>query len=152
MQTSRMLDQTRVPTQEEIGHHIGPAACQCLAQLEGLLGSCYDLSKELRFPFGKEYGWGYKYSHGSKHLCYLFFEGGGLCAMLQIGGGQRVQAIFDQLSSYAAGLWAGRYPCGSKGGGWIHYQISDPAQLEEVGLLIQAKVPVPKRKSAGKEK
>jgi hypothetical protein len=39
---------------------------------------------ELKFPFGNNYGWGYKVSSKSKHLFYIFFKRNSITVMLQI--------------------------------------------------------------------
>lgn len=123
MFSGRMLDKTNEPTIEAIATQLGPKAQKNLDSFEKELLKKYDLKKELRFPFGNNYGWGYKYSHKNKHLCYLFFEEGGFTIMLQLGDGGKVEACKNQLSPYALDLWANRYPCGKKGGGWIDLVI-----------------------------
>ena len=52
----RMLEGGHRPTPEEIQNTLGREACAHLARLETRLADLYDLRKELRFPFGKDYG------------------------------------------------------------------------------------------------
>lgn len=144
---NRMLDKLHEPTAGEISEHIGPPAQEYLNRLEEELESRYELTKALCFPFGNQYGWGYKYSHKSKHLLHLFFEHDAVTATLQIGSGERVEAIAGELSHYARNLWQDRYPCGKKGGGWIHYRITDYMQLRDVLLLTEAKCPLPGKRT-----
>lgn len=66
--------------------------------MEEYLNTHYQLVKEIRFPFGNSYGWGYKYSHKSSHLCYAFFEKGAFTVTIQIGDKQ-AQLVEDVLSS-----------------------------------------------------
>lgn len=139
MSYERMLDKQHKPDTGEISAHIGPEAEQLLAGLEPRLAAGCDLGRELRFPFGNKYGWGYKYSHKKKHLCYLFFEKGALTAMLQLGDGAAVAKILPELSAYAKELWERRYPCGDRGGGWIHYRITQAGQLDEIVKLVGIK-------------
>lgn len=87
-----------------------------------------------------------EYSHKKRHLLYLFFEKSSITATLQLGDGPAVEAVIGDLSPYAVELWENRYPCGKKGGGWIHYQIGEEQQLSDVYRLVQAKCPAPKRR------
>lgn len=64
----RMLNKMNKPTLDAIQETMGMAALGKLNQFESFLIVLYDLHKELKFPFGKNYGWGYKYSHKNKHL------------------------------------------------------------------------------------
>lgn len=133
----RLSDKTRTPTPAEIEVFIGVEAQHQLAALEGQLAARYDLSRELRFPFGKDYGWGYKFSHKSAHLLYVFFARGVLVATLQIGDAQvaKLEVALPGLSLKAQQLWKNRYPCG-KQGGWIHYEIDADDDLSDVLALV----------------
>lgn len=68
----RMLDKSSKPTDTQIQEYLGCQSYNRLAAMEKYLNVHYQLVKELRFPFGNSYGWGYKYSHKSSHLCYAF--------------------------------------------------------------------------------
>ncbi|MBS5001231.1 DUF3788 family protein [Holdemania filiformis] len=143
----RMLEGGHRPTPEEIQNTLGREACAHLARLETRLADLYDLRKELRFPFGKDYGWGIKYSHKAVHLAYAFLEQGAFTVMLQIGDG-RVPVLKECLSSLsdkAQSLWENRYPCGEEGG-WIRYRILKPDEIEEVLRLIAIKKAPPKKR------
>ncbi len=133
----RMLNKNTIPSVEEIMAYIGKDAEKYLHQLEAYLEHNYDLVKELKFPFGKDYGWGYKYSHKSKHLLYVFFEKNSITATLQIGDEGLVEKLKDSLSSNAQLLWENRYPCGKKNGGWIHYRIAECEQLNDIFAFVQ---------------
>lgn len=138
----RMLDKARRPEPGQICAYIGADAYGRLSALETALAARYDLTKELRFPFGNSYGWGYKYAHKSNHLCYAFFEKGAFTIMVQIGDRQ-VPALdreLTELSEKAQDLWAGRYPCGEKGG-WVRDRVLCDTDLEDVLRLIQCKKP-----------
>lgn len=113
----RMLDGGHRPSTLEIQNTLGMKACAYLNLLETRLADLYDLRKELRFPFGNDYGWGVKYSHKAVHLVYVFFEQGAFTVMLQIGDA-RVPLMKESLSSWsekARTLWENRYPCGEEG-------------------------------------
>lgn len=137
----RMLNKKNIPTMDEIQETMGKAALEILNQFESFLVELYDLHRELKFPFGKNYGWGYKYSHKNKHLCYLFFEQGGFTIFTQIGDKQ----IFEMedkllfLSDKAKEIWDRRYPCGEHGG-WINYRVISEEDMMEALVFIKVKV------------
>jgi hypothetical protein len=83
--------------------------------------------------------WGYKYTHGNKHLCYLFFERGGFTIMIQIGKNE-LKKLYDGLDLMlpkTRQLWENRYPCGE--GGWLHYRVETGNELNDVKKLIAIK-------------
>ena len=133
----RMTDKSRVPETEEIEEFIGRESSGRLRLLEGILQGRYIISRELRFPFGASYGWGYKYSHKTKHLFYLFFEKDAITATIQVGD-KEVPALIGQLHMFspkARALWESRYPCGENGG-WVHYRILSDDELDDVIRFI----------------
>jgi hypothetical protein len=134
----RLLDKNIVLDEDAIEEHMGKQGYERLKKFEGILGSKYQLSKELKFPFGKEYGWGYKYAHRSAHLCYVFFEKGSFTVTLQIGDKQvqSVESTLPSLSQKTQTLWKDRYPCGECGG-WIHYRILAEDEMADVVRLIE---------------
>ena len=143
----RMLDGGHRPSTLEIQNTLGMEACAYLTLLETRLADLYDLRKELRFPFGNDYGWGVKYSHKAVHLVYVFFEQGAFTVMLQIGDA-RVPLMKESLSSWsekARTLWENRYPCGEEGG-WIRYRILEREEIEEIIRLIMIKKAPPKKR------
>lgn len=143
---ARMLDKRKKPTEEIIARTLGPDAAARLGALEAALGQRYSLERELRFPFGNNYGWGYKFSHRRKHLCYAFFEEGAFTVTLQVGdeGVPCVEAKLPTLQSETQALWAGRYPCGEHGG-WVHLRVLSDEALADVLTLIECKVKPPKK-------
>lgn len=136
----RLLDKNSIPAIEYIEEYLGNESFLLLTTLEEYLQAHYQLSKELRFPFGNSYGWGYKYSHKSAHLCYAFFEKGAFTLTIQIGDKQAhlVDEIMCELSPKARELWVNRYPCGENGG-WIHYRVLDDTELNDVYKFIGVK-------------
>lgn len=135
-----MTDKNVKPDNVEIEQYIGAESCRLLQMLEEMLNVRYDIHRELRFPFGAPYGWGYKYSHKTKHLCHIFFEKDAITLTLQIGDGQvpLLDKILPTLSSKAQSLWENRYPCGTNGG-WIHYRILSEGELKDIMKLIEVK-------------
>ena len=136
----RMLEKGITPSAEKIAETLGEGALGRLEELEAFLGAHYDLARELRFPFGSQYGWGYKYAHKSKHLCYAFFEKGAFTVTIQLGDREvpAVTAKLPELLPITKQLWEHRYPCGEQGG-WIHYRVLDRDQLRDVLELIRIK-------------
>lgn len=135
----RMLNKDEVPTPEEISDTVSADGMRLLDVLEGFLNNAYRLNRELKFPFGNDYGWGYKYSHLKKHLCYVFFEKGAFTVTVQIGKNELtgLYKIFDALLPKTKELWENRYPCGD--GGWLHYRILNENELSDVIKLIGLK-------------
>jgi len=135
----RLLDKGSEPVPEQIKEYLG-GGYKRLMKLEDYLRAHYRLSRETRFPFGNSYGWGYKYNHGSAHLCYAFFEKGAFTVTIQIGDKQAplAEEQMDALSPKAQALWADRYPCGERGG-WVHYRVLEDEDLDDVCQLIAAK-------------
>ena len=103
---------------------LGAEALNRLDKLECWLGSRYDISRALRFPFGAPYGWGYKYSHKQTHLCYAFFERDAFTVTLQIGDARvpALEKVLPSLQLATQQLWEHRYPCGQHGG-WVHLHV-----------------------------
>jgi len=136
----RILDKAIEPNFKQIKECLGSQGYKNLSTLEEYLQTHYQLSKEIRFPFGNSYGWGYKYSHKSTHLCYAFFENEAFTVTIQIGDKQvhLVENALNSLSPKAQELWANRYPCGDNGG-WIHFRVLCEKELTDVYKLINAK-------------
>ena len=136
----RMADKDVKPGNVEIEQYIGAESCRLLQMLEEMLNVRYDVHRELGFPFGAPHGWGYKYSHKTKHLCHIFFERGAITLTLQIGDGQvpLLDKILPTLSAKAQSLWENRYPCGTNGG-WVNYRILSEDELKDIMKLIEVK-------------
>lgn len=133
----RLLDKEIMPDAASIREHLGEESDKRLADMERHLSGCYQLSRTLRFPFGNRYGWGYKYSHKSSHLCYAFFEKDAFTVMLQIGDKQ-VPILERQFASFlpkTQALWENRYPCGARGG-WVHYRVLADDEMNDVITLL----------------
>lgn len=134
----RLLDKNHRPDDDEIERFLGQESSLRLRGLEEYLNQNYNFVKDLRFPFGGGYGWGWKYSHGTKHLCYAFFEEGAFTVTLQIGD-REVPALekrLPDLLTKTTELWANRYPCGENGG-WVHYRVLNNDELHDVIELIK---------------
>lgn len=114
----RMLEKGVPPTDDLIREYLGMESYRNLLQFEEFLDEHYVLKKELKFPFGNNYGWGYKYSHKSTHLCYAFFESEAFTVTLQLGDScvSEVNKILPVISKKANTIWENRYHCGTQGG------------------------------------
>ncbi len=136
----RLLNKKDPPTTEFIKGYIGEQSYNILSQFEDFLRKNYNLAKEMKFPFGNSYGWGYKYGHKTSHLCYVFFESHAITVTLQLGDNcvSKIEEILPTLSQKARDLWKNRYPCGVKGG-WIHYRILDQNELKDVIEFVKVK-------------
>ncbi len=124
------------PLPDEISALLGGEAAARMERFESFLRSGYPYSRELKFPFGDSYGWGYRYGCGTKMLCYLFFEKGAFTVTLSIGKPE-LPRLLKQLPAMlpkTRKLWENRYPCGE--GGWIHYQVLGDEELADVEQLI----------------
>ena len=135
----RMLDKREEPTIPEIHDYIGNNSICILNTFEEIMNLRYELKCELRFPFGNNYGWGYKYSHKTKHLCYVFFEKDAITIMLQIGGNlvYKLEEVLPECLPKTKDYWDNRYPCGD--GGWVYYRIFNKQELDDVLRLIAIK-------------
>ncbi|MCC0640859.1 MULTISPECIES: DUF3788 family protein [unclassified Clostridioides] len=140
----RMLNKSVMPSEKEISEYVGKKHFNLILHLENLLDKKYDLRKELRFPFGNNYGWGYKYSHKTMHLFYVFFEKDCFTTTIQIGSNDvdKLLDILDNLLPKTNEFWDKRYPCGS--GGWINYRVENEKELDDILKIIEVKKKPPK--------
>ena len=141
----RLLDKSIMPDEATIQEYLGRQSHDRLTIFENRLKAAYQLVREKKFPFGNNYGWGYKYSHKTSHLCYTFFEKDAFTVMLQIGDRQvsLLESHLPSLLQKTQDLWKNRYPCGERGG-WIHYRVLTNDELNEViKLLAIRKKPSP---------
>lgn len=137
----RMLNKQEQPTFENLIAYCGDSGGQWLA-LENYLQTEFDASKLIRFPYGKDYGWGVKYSRKNKHICDIFAENGAFTVFFQISSAA-IDSMYSDMDEYAKGIWKDKYPCSS--GGWVHFRVLNNEQLESVKKIIQAKM-APRRK------
>jgi len=138
----RMLDKSTKPNETAIKEYLGQESSKLLADFESCLRANYQLAKELKFPFGNGYGWGFKYSLRTAHLCYALFEKGAFTVTLQISDKQvaALEEILPVLLPKTQDLWKNRYPCGERGG-WVHYRVLTDDELTDICKLIFIKKP-----------
>ena len=137
----RMLDKKTPPSEAEIATHIGRKSVEFIETIKNSLSKTFEINMELRFPYGNEYGWSYKFSHKSKHLFDLFFEKGSISALMQISKIQTEKEIekYNKLSEEGKKYWENRSPCGKNGGGWIDYRITSGKHLRDLALFLGLK-------------
>jgi len=137
----RLFEKANQPTEETIKSFIGDDAWRQLMKFEDMLGECYNLNREMKFPFGNNYGWSFRYTHNKSLLLYVFFEEGGLSCTLSIAdkGVPQVEAMLNDLQPDIQELWKNRYPCGEIGG-WLHCSIESDEELSDIVRLLGAKV------------
>ena len=133
----RLLDKSVTPDEAVIQEYLGRQSHERLDIFENRLKAGYQLARELKFPFGNSYGWGYKYSHKRSHLCYAFFEKDAFTVTLQIGDKQvpLLESLLPSLLQKTRDLWDNRYPCGERGG-WVHYRVLADDELTDVVELL----------------
>jgi len=131
----RMLNKHEQPTFDEMISHCGELGSLWL-DLDARLTNELALDKLIRYPYGKEYGWGVKYSRKSKHICDIFAESGAFTALFQISE-KAINTIYDELGEYAKQVWTNKNPC--KSGGWIEFRVLNREQLADLRKIICAK-------------
>lgn len=138
-ETLRFLEKDKAPTSQEIEQRLGPEAMKRLNMLDDYLKTHYDAARELKFPFGNQYGWSYKYSCKAKILCYVFFEKGSFTVTVTIGKTElpKLKKELPNMLPKTNELWKHRYPCGD--GGWIHYPVTADKEIREIQKLIGIK-------------
>ena len=134
----RMLNKQEVPTFDDLISHSGESGALWLA-LDDYLQSEFGASRQIRFPYGKDYGWGAKYSVKSKHICDVFAESGAFTVFGQVSS-KAVNFVYSELSNYAKSVWEDKYPCAS--GGWISFRVLNGEQLSDAKKLLRAKITV----------
>ncbi|MCL2365005.1 MAG: DUF3788 family protein [Defluviitaleaceae bacterium] len=147
----RLSDKAHEPTEAFLQSYMGNDAWQRLMHLEDLLRERYVLNREVKFPFGNNYGWGFRYTHNKTLRFHVFFEEDGFCCTISIGGkgAMEIDPILHELKPKLQTMWKNRYPCGYHGdyyGGWIHYSVAHDDELPDMIRLISVKVKPKKQK------
>lgn len=141
VEKKRLTEKFHQPPEGLIKIFMGEDAWNRLMRFEDMLKVNYDLSREIKFPFGSDYGWGFRYVHKKTLLLYVFFEENGFCCTISINdkGAQKVESILSDLHPEIQTLWNNRYPCGNYGG-WIHCSVDTDYELPDLIRLIGIKV------------
>lgn len=141
IEKKRLNDKSYQPTEEFIKDFIGDSAWRQLMRLEDMLKSNYNLFREIKFPYGNNDGWGFRYTHKKRLLFYAFFEENGFCCTISINdkGAQEIESKLSDFLPETQNLWKNRYPCGDFGG-WIHYSVESDEELSDLIRLVGVKV------------
>lgn len=146
----RFTEKFHQPPEEFIQLFMGDAAWERLMLFEEMLRERYDLNREVKYPFGNQYGWGFRYSHKKSLLLYVFFEEDGFCCTISINdaGAREVDAMLVDLLPEIQAMWINRYACGSEGG-WLNRSVDSDDELPDLIRLVSVKVN-PKRGGTAK--
>jgi len=132
-----MLNKQETPTFDDLIRYSGESGSLWLrldANLQQL-----GATREIRFPYGKDYGWSAKYSVKKKHICDIFAENGAFTALFQVSA-KAIETVYDELDDYAKQVWADNSPCST--GGWISFQVQTESQMENLEKIILAKIAI----------
>ena len=132
----RMLNKEIFPTFDDMLLYCGETSEFWLI-LDKWIKDEHNAEVQIRFPYGKKYGWSVKYSKKSKHICDIFAEAGAFAVFLKIND-RDFFAIQSELSDYAKEIYSNKYPCGE--GGWIRYRVLSEEQLSDIKQIITAKI------------
>jgi len=132
-----MLNKQETPTFDDLVRYSGDSGPLWLTLDVNLhqLGA----TREIRFPYGKDYGWSTKYSVKKKHICDIFAENGAFTALFQVSA-KAIETVHDELDAYAKQVWADNSPCST--GGWISFQVLTESQMQNLEKIIRAKIAV----------
>ena len=137
----RMLDKSKQPSFDDMIKYCGASGTLWL-EFEQFLKEIYNLEKMIRFPYGKDYGWSVKYTHGSKHICDVFAEKDSFVVFFKIYD-KDISKIKHELGQHATAACDEKYPCNN--GGWVEFGVTEQQHLYDAQKLITAKV-APKKK------
>ena len=132
----RLLDKQRQPTFEEMLKYCGGSGGFWM-ELENYLQNCYNLTKLIRFPYGKDYGWSVKYGHGGKHICDIFAEAGAFTVFFKIAD-KEIDGLKNELCGCSLKVCDDKYPCA--GGGWLSYRVLESRHVTDVKKLLATRV------------
>lgn len=131
----RLLDKQTVPSIAELARYCDGTG-EMFLQLNRRLSEAFDTTQEIRFPYGKQYGWCVTHRKKKKLICDIFAENGAFTVMMRMSNRQ-FAGIYEQLSPYGREFIDNKYPCGE--GGWVRYRVLQEKHLEEVLLLFTTK-------------
>lgn len=124
----RLLDTQLSPTKEDLADYCGNSKNLFLLFNSFLL----DLGtvEEIRFPYGKSYGWSVAHRKAGRLACDVFAENGSFCVMTRLSNKQ-FDAAYGELGEAAKA-------CGD--GGWIHFRVDNQEALNDIETLLRHKL------------
>lgn len=136
MMYERMLNKQELPSLEAMIMYCGENA-QLFTSFLQFLQEMYQTTQEIRFPYGKYYGWSVSQRKGKKLMCDVFAEEGAFTVMLRLTNKQ-YDDVYKKVCSYTQEYIDNKYPCSD--GGWIHYRVLCDEHLEDVKTLVSVKM------------
>ena len=131
----RLLDKQIVPTVEDLEAYCGENG-SLFRELNETLSGKYGTEQEIRFPYGKRYGWGISHRKKKKLVCDVFAEAGAFTVMLRLSN-QQFADVYQQMQPYTQEFIDHKYPCGE--GGWIHYRVLNREHLQDILHMLDVK-------------
>ena len=132
----RLLDKALSPTLDDLIAYSAESGVFWV-ELDEYLTDIFSAKRQIRFPYGNNYGWSCKYSVKSKHLCDAFAEKGAFSLHFRITD-QQIDSVYKTLSEYAKEICDNKYPC--SGGGWLTYRVMAQVHLNDAKKLLSAKL------------
>lgn len=132
----RMLDKQKKPTPDQFSEYCG--RCKMLyLKADEFLTQVLKADKLMRFPYGNDYGWSFKYFKKGKLICDIFAEKNAFNVMLRLSNAQ-FEKVCESVSSYTKEYIDNKYPC--SGGGWIHYRVLNQENFDDMKTMLTMKV------------
>lgn len=131
----RMLNKEIKPSIEELRLYTGNKA-QLFHSFNSFLTDTYKTTQEIRFPYGKEYGWCITHRMNKKLICNVFAEADAFTVMIRLSN-QQFNKVYDTLNPETKQIIDNKYLCGD--GGWIHYRVLTDDNLADIKILTNAK-------------
>ena len=132
-----MLDKSVVPSFEEMVSYTGKLG-KLYEEFGRKLGQIIPVQTEIRFPYGKSYGWSvhYRVQGKTKHICDTFAEADAFTVHFQINS-KKIDSVYGKISDYSKKICDNKYPCGD--GGWLSYRVLSKENLSDVLAILSAK-------------
>lgn len=131
----RMLDKSEAPSVDTMTAYCGGTAA-LFTKLNEWLSAEYRTAQTIVFPYGNSYGGGISHKRKGKLVCNVFPENGAFAVMLRMSEAQ-FALVYDRLGDYAKNDIDNKYSCND--GGWIHYRVTDKAQLADAQTMLAVK-------------
>ena len=131
----RMLNKQVIPTKEELELYCGKTS-KLFQSLNSFLSTTYKTTQEIRFPYGKEYGWGITHRKGKKLICDIFVEVEAFTIMLRLSN-QQFEEVYNLVQVDTQKIIDNKYPCSN--GGWIHYRVVSKEDIKDIEIVLSTK-------------
>ena len=131
----RMLDKSIRPDISQLVEWCGTSG-MLFTDLVRFMAEEICAQSEIRFPYGKNYGWCITFRRKKRLFCDVFAECGALNVMLRLSDDSFYKP-YPFLLEYTQKQIDARYPCGD--GGWIHYRVTNKEHLDDIKKLLALK-------------